>query len=86
MKREGTTTFLEHIKKLNIYPRVIMGFYFRPLGYKKQGAFMLGGINDKYYKGPIDYYKVDDTCYWKILITAIKVYFFFYCLDWASNY
>ena len=74
MKRKGTTTFAEHIKELNLFPKLIMGFYFRPIGYNKKGAFMIGGLNKSYYHEPINYYKVTDPSYWKVLVTQIRVY------------
>ncbi len=73
MKRQGTHTFLERVKTSGKFKHVLMSFYFPPLDSKGTSFFMLGGVNTKYFQGPIKYYKVDDPSYWKIHISRIRV-------------
>ena len=73
MKRKGTTTFLENVQKMGYFDEMVMCFHFSPLGLTGKNTFMMGGINPKYYKGPLRYYSVKDSSYWKLYVSKIRI-------------
>jgi len=72
MAAKGTTPFLENVIRQKALPHNEVAFYFSAEN-PSANAMLWGGVDRKFYEGPIEYFNVARPWYWGLNLKAFKI-------------